>query len=131
MKNLVVVESPLAGDWAENFRYMLWCCRQEYLAGNRPIASHLICPWFMDDTVATERADGIEWPWMWSPQATHVFYNDRGASRGMGLSLVRCAEFGIPYRERSLDGECRLAWCRGEWPPHTPAFELREAIDRK
>jgi hypothetical protein len=121
-----VVESPLAGDFVENFRYLLWCCRQEFLEGNKPVASHLICPWFMNDLNPEERALGIDWPWMWQQGVAHVFYTDRGFSSGMQKSLARCRERLIPSSPRTLYGACRDGWLRGEWPPHTPGFELSE-----
>lgn len=122
--NLVVVESPLAGDVRENLRYALWCCRQEYLADARPIASHLVCPWFMADTDATERQDGIDWQWVWRPDVPHAFYVDRGFSRGMGFARQRCERDGISYSVTGLRGACRVQWYAGAWPPHTAGFQV-------
>lgn len=117
----IVVESPLAGDVAENLRYLVWCCRALYLAGYEPLASHLGCPWFMDDDVPEERADGIAWSWFWQGDE-HVFFGDLGLSRGMGFSMDRCKREGIPASIKLLSEFAPEAWAefkRGNWPPRT------------
>lgn len=127
----VIIESPLKGkypaEFQNNLRYLLWCCRAVYLHGERPIASHLICPWFMDDGNDKERSDGIDWPWMWDKDVPHWFFDDFGFSKGMSASHKRCADSGIPYEVYYLahvDPECKAAFDRGEWPPHTEGFQL-------
>jgi len=130
----IVVESPLAGDVAENLRYLVWCCRALYLAGYEPLALHLGCPWFMDDVVPQERADGIAWSWFWQGDE-HVFFCDRGMSRGMTFAMERCQGDGIRMTfamercqgdgirtsSRSL-AEFSAEWSGyhgGGWPPST------------
>lgn len=126
----VVIESPLKAATpegiCENLRYLLWCCRAVYLAGHEPIASHLICPWFMDDSDPKERGDGIEWSWMWLGDA-HLFFVDLGESSGMGKAGSRCRYERIPCHVRRLmdyNPGCWAAFQRGEWPPHTAGFEV-------
>lgn len=127
----VVVESPLNADTpegvSENLRYLLWCCRAVYLAGHEPIASHLICPWFMNDADPKERQDGINWTWMWQLGDPHWFFRDRGYSGGMNASDSRCLALGIRRPHMRLEQqseECWAAYLRGAWPPHTKGFEL-------
>jgi len=124
----VVIESPLAGDFKENYRFLLWCCRAVWLRdGHHAIASHLISPWFMDDTNAEERAAGIDNEWAWSRDVPHWFFMDRGGSRGMKLAMGRCFSEGIAASTVLLQRycpECFAAYDRGEWPPHTPAFKV-------
>jgi len=128
MTTRVVIESPLAGDFRENYRYLLWCCRAVWLRwGMHAIGSHLLNPWFMDDTVAEERAAGIDNPWVWSADVPHMFFTDLGTSRGMSLAKARCERDGIAHEIWGLDEvdeECFAAYVRGEWPPHTHGFEV-------
>lgn len=125
----IVIESPLSGDtpedFQENFRYLLWCCRAAYLEGYQAIASHLVCPWFMNDRNPEERLAGIAWPWMWQGDP-HFFYDDRGMSSGMNLAWARCKRDHIAFTKRSLKTHPELwdAYRRGEWPPGTEGFKL-------
>lgn len=122
----IVVETPLSGDVRKHYRYLLWCLRGVYLSGLRPIASHLICPWFMDDAVEKERNDGIGWPWMWLGDP-HIFLDDIGMSRGMGFSWDRCENEGIVRWRGSLKAwnqEAYEGWSAGGWPPHTAGMGL-------
>lgn len=125
----VIIESPLGAKtkegFKENFRYLLWCCRAEYLIGNEAIASHLICPWFMNDHYEKERMDGINWSWVWGHDP-HVFYTDNGISTGMRLGKEKLKKDNIDFIERSLKDrpDCWFAYENGEWPPHTEGFQL-------
>lgn len=127
----VVIESPLSGDFVRNFRYLLWCCRAVWLREKaHSIASHMLNPWFMDDTNATEREAGIENPWVWSKDIPHIFFTDLGLSSGMMTAHKVCTANGItPLLEtlRDFHPESWEAFSRGDWPPHTPGFELKRA----
>lgn len=123
----IVIESPLSGDFLRNLRFALWCCRATYLAGYAPAASHLLCPWFMDDRSPEERADGIDWPWFWQPDIPHWFCTDLGISDGMYRAAERCGLSVSQIRSIELSVYAPSAWAafeRGEWPPHTPGFEV-------
>lgn len=123
----VIIESPLAGDFGENFRYLLWCCRAVYKRlGKQPIASHLVCPWFMDDRDPDERRDGIDSPWVWDSSAPHYVFDDLGMSNGMQRALERCKARDIEHQKLQL-AAFAIEWAgfmAGNWPPHTPGFEL-------
>ena len=125
----IVIESPLAGEFQENFRYALWCARAVWIRyGHSAIASHLLNPWFMDDTAPRERQAGIDNEWVWDKANPHWFFTDRGTSRGMTFAEERCLRDGIGMRRDvrliDINVPCWEAWQRGEWPPHTPVFEL-------
>lgn len=132
----VVIESPLAGDTVKNLRYALWCCRYAWVTHREhAIASHMLCPWFMDDEAPAERAAGINWGWMWSKEVPHVFFTDLGWSGGMKAAYARCRAEEIPTQTRDLatpamwdeaKAETLLwdAFHAGEWPPHTKGFEI-------
>lgn len=124
----VVIESPLKGDIERNMRYLAWCCRAVWFThGVYPNASHLVCPWFMDDSDPHERAAGIDWPWFWERQNPHWFFTDFGYSDGMALALERCEREKIPVFRSTLERSYPDMWAafqRGEWPPHTKGFEM-------
>lgn len=124
-----VIESPLAGDFQRNFRFALWCARALWKTGRvQAIASHMINPWFMDDKRPAEREAGIDNEWVWGRDVRHYFFLDLGESRGMALARKRCAHDGIPASDLCLeeyDPACWAAFQRGEWPPHTPGFEVK------
>jgi hypothetical protein len=130
----IVIESPLSAPTPEgfvrNFRYLLWCCRAVWLRdGLCAIASHLICPWYLDDTNEAERAAGIANSWAWAGEP-HWFFEDIGSSVGMGHAAARCLRDDIAYEMKLLGmyaPECWESFERGEFPPHTPGFEMRGA----
>jgi hypothetical protein len=129
MTKRIVIESPLSGDFRENYRYLLWCCRAVWLRdGMHAIASHMLNPWFMDDTAEAERAAGMGNPWAWSTTVPHWFFVDRGTSGGMVAAYEKCLVLGIGVRRGVLLADvhraCAEAFVRGEWPPHTPGFEV-------
>ena len=127
----VIIESPMRGktpeEFQRNFRYLLWCCRALYLKHYEPIASHLICPWFMDDNITKERQDGINWSWMWDAANPHWFFDDLGFSKGMIGAQSRCNHNDLHYEIYTLahvNPDCAAAFKRGDWPPHSEGFTL-------
>jgi len=130
--SLVVVESPLHGkDAAEqqrNLRYLLWCLRALWeVDGHHGIASHLVCPFFLDDAVDKEREAGIGWEWFWLQDAEHTFFNDLGVSSGMRSAASVCRQLGFQQSHQLLFHYAPDHWAafeRGEWPPHTTGFSL-------
>lgn len=123
-----VIESPLAGDTIRNLRYALWCCRAVWLHdGAHALASHLLNPWYMDDSDPSERQAGIDNPWVWDADVPHCFFIDLGMTGGMRAAEARCGAERIPTRTMRLETyapECWGAFARGEWPPHTKGFEV-------
>lgn len=132
----IVIESPLAGDTAaDNFRYLLWCCRAVWeVDDHHAIASHMLNPWFMDDSVPEERQAGIDNEWVWSEYIPHWFFIDLGLSRGMQLASERCSNppgaspcaMSRVLTLHTYAPESWAAYKRGEWPPHTAGFEVAE-----
>lgn len=96
------------------------------------IASHLICPTFMNDDHPEERRSGIDWQWAWQPGVPHWFFVDFGMSKGMRLAEERCCLLGLPYAFKRLQIYRPNAWegfmC-GNYPPGMKGArpELREA----
>lgn len=124
----IVIESPLAGEFVRNFRFLLWCCRAVWeREGLHALASHLLNPWYMDDTVPAEREAGIANPWAWSPDVPHVAFVDLGVSSGMARARARCLREGIPHTDMFLREYAPLCWEAfgvGGCPTHTPGFVL-------
>jgi hypothetical protein len=125
-----ILQSPLNADTAkgfqDNFRFLLWCARAETLAGHDVTASHMVCPWFLDDTDPAERERGYSNSWF-AERALHSFYVDRGNSSGMKRWMNKSINEELPFEVKSLAVERPDFWAafqRGEWPPHTPGFEI-------
>lgn len=104
---LVILESPYAGDIAANVDYARRCVSACLHLGESAIASHLLYtqPLILRDEVPEERALGIAASLAWSRVCDyHVFYTDRGWSRGMIAAVTLCCEKGKDFRVRSLTG---------------------------
>lgn len=105
MTKLVILESPYAGDVEANVAYARRCAKDCAYRGEAVSASHLLYPQFLDDTIAAERAMGIELGLAWRKVADYsVFYTDRGWSRGMLDALRSATEEKRIVRMRALDG---------------------------
>ncbi len=104
---LVVIESPLKGDGsrslAENTVYARACLLDSLYRGEAPIASHLLHPQVLDDTVAEQREMGIQAGLAWADRAElGVFYLDHGESEGMRRARAFYATKGIPTEDRRI-----------------------------
>lgn len=100
----VVIESPYAGDVEANTRYARACLRDSLRRGEAPLASHLLYtqPGVLDDLDPEERTCGIAAGLAWDTTLPHVFYVDRGWSRGMELALSTCRARSTPTHLRTL-----------------------------
>lgn len=133
---MIVVESPLAGDTARNKRFAAWCCRAVWEVERVvAIASHLICPQYLDDRVPEERAAGMALKVCWGCDA-HLFFVDLGVSCGMNGAQTKCSIDGIEFDAWPLEIYHPPSWeafLRGEWPPCTPGFgpsEIEQIFQR-
>lgn len=109
----VVIESPFAGTgiwpismfrrWA-NIRYARRCLHDSLMRGEAPIASHLLYTQVLDDRDSRERNIGIETGLAWLEVAdAHIFYIDRGMSRGMKHTYDRICLMHRHMETRRLD----------------------------
>lgn len=119
---LTVIESPLRGDgsrsMAENLVYARACLLDSLYRGEAPIASHLLHPQVLDDTVSDQREMGIQAGLAWADRADlGAFYLDHGESEGMRRARDFYAGKGIPIEERYIlkadDPEERCRHCGG------------------
>ena len=103
---LVVLESPYAGDVAENEAYARACMADCFARGEAPYASHLLYtqPGVLDDTIPEERERGMLAGFLWGAAAAEavVVYTDRGLSSGMKRGISEAAARGTPVEFRSL-----------------------------
>ena len=104
MLQLVIIESPYAGDVPANIGYARSCLFDSLSRGEAPIASHLLYPQVLDDTIPSERAQGIAAGLAWRvvPDVLPVFYIDRGWSPGMLAARDTYDREGITYEVRRL-----------------------------
>ena len=104
--NLVVIESPYAGDVEANLAYAKRCVHDCLRRGEAPYASHLFFtqPGVLDDLVPEERKLGIEAGFSWGAAAKVVaVYVDRGISSGMRLGIIAARARGAHIEIRALD----------------------------
>jgi hypothetical protein len=104
MRKLVIIESPLAGDFERNIRYARHCLYDSIVNHNEaPFASHLLYPQCLDDENPAHRAAGMEAGFDWALAADYrVVYTDLGISEGMRKAIeesYRAGYHGIIYRE--------------------------------
>ncbi|PKL35860.1 MAG: hypothetical protein CVV44_20295 [Spirochaetae bacterium HGW-Spirochaetae-1] len=103
--NLVIIESPYAGDIDKNTEYARLCVLDSLHRGESPYASHLFFtqPGILDDAVPAERALGIEAGLRWGEKADKtVVYTDIGISQGMRIGIERAEKAGRPVEFRRL-----------------------------
>lgn len=92
---LVIIESPLAGDYQGNQAYARACLLDSLKRREAPLASHLLYPQVLDDLNPGERTTGIEAGLAWGRVADlTAVYTDRGISAGMNLGIERAKQEG-------------------------------------
>lgn len=101
---LIVIESPLSGDFKRNIRYARLCALDCLINHNEaPYASHLIYTQCLDDEIPEQRKLGMEAGFLWALVATkRVVYQDLGVSGGMKLGVEKGQENGQTIEYRSL-----------------------------
>lgn len=100
----VILESPYAGDIEVNVAYARRCLLDSIRRGEAPIASHLLYPQVLDDSIPHDRHLGIKMGLEWRHVAEGaVFYVDRGWSSGMKGALTIYQKENIPFEIRALD----------------------------
>lgn len=122
---LVVIESPYAGDVIQNVRYARLAMADALRRGEAPLASHLLYtqPEVLDDAVPAERQRGIDAGVAWAAHADLVvFYVDLGWSSGMCRGQERAVRAGQRMVKRWLDYPERdeEIGCHPDCAPATP-----------
>jgi hypothetical protein len=102
-KQIVIIESPYAGDVERNLKYLRACMRDSLVRGEAPFASHALYTQVLDDTVPSDRDLGIEAGFCFRKVADKtVVYTDLGISRGMQLGIQHAEGLNHPVEYRSL-----------------------------
>ena len=104
---VVQFESPFGAPDADgvvrNVAYALAGMRDSLQRGEAPFASHLLYTQMLDDTIADERAMGIDAGLEIGKAAElTVVYADLGVSRGMQYGIDKANEIGRPVEFRHL-----------------------------
>jgi len=106
--DLVVIESPYAGDVAGNVEYAKQCVHDCLKRGEAPYASHLFFTQdgILDDLVPEERKLGIDAGLAWGKAAKRsAIYLDKGISSGMVYGVKAAVAAGRDLVLRRLNGE--------------------------
>jgi hypothetical protein len=103
VRPIVIIESPYAGDLPRNQEYLRRALLHSWEAGECPFASHAIFPLFLDDTLDSERAAGIELGYRFWPFADCIaFYVDYGMSPGMQAAFNKANKHNFCFETRTI-----------------------------
>jgi hypothetical protein len=103
----VVIESPFAGDWNENLRYLRAAMHDCLLKGEAPYASHGLYTQegVLDDDIPAERSLGMNAGFVWGALALKcIVYTDLGISDGMRKGIERAKARGQEIEYRTIPG---------------------------
>lgn len=128
-----IIESPYAGDVAENKAYLQECIRWCLAHGYTPYASHQMLTEALDDTNPEQRKQGLDAglamshalagktaPWFW--------FIDRGVSRGMAAAYHSAAFHNRKSYAVSLTGK-HAALDTGKYWVHPPGHSVACVFD--
>jgi len=101
---LVIIESPYAGDVEQNLAYLKECQRDSIRRGEAHFASHRMYTNALDDSVELEREIGLRTGYAWMRAADRVaVYIDFGLSDGMKRAITEALKMKIPVEFRRLE----------------------------
>lgn len=102
--DLVILESPYAGNVKSNLEYLEKCLLDCLLNDCAPIASHKLYTTCLDDSDPVDRKLGIDAGLAWLKKADkQIFYLDRGWSSGMIAAKKAGEEIGIKQEVRYIE----------------------------
>lgn len=120
----VIIESPFAGEVAENIAYAKRCVQDCLNRGEAPYASHLFFTQegLLDDLIPEQRDLGIKAGFAWGKVADLVVvYIDRGVSGGMrkGIETAknRSSDIEIRSLERKITKKDYIELDLAPWSP--------------
>lgn len=103
---LIYIASPYAGDIAGNTQFAIQCCQFAIQRGYTPVASHLIYPQILDDTIPEQRELGLTL--FWRPAARCGSAESVSATAWQKKSTMRRGwelTSGISEKLRKVEGE--------------------------
>ena len=101
----VVLESPFAGDIAQNMFYLRRAMAHCISKGEAPFASHGLYtqPGVLNDDIPGERELGIQAGFAWGKEADYVVvYTDLGITPGMKKGIAFYETQGLPIHYRKI-----------------------------
>jgi hypothetical protein len=107
MRQIVIIESPYAGDVDLHLRYARAAMRDSIFRNEAPFASHALYtqPGVLRDDMSEERALGMLLADSFRKHAVRVaVYTDLGISKGMQHGIEAANEARIPVVYRNLEG---------------------------
>lgn len=100
---LVILESPFAGDVDKNIEYARQCMKDCLIRGEAPMVSHLLYTQCLDDDIPEERELGIEAGLAFRSVINKtVVYTDLGISKGMEYGIKDAVNNGRQVEYRSI-----------------------------
>jgi hypothetical protein len=93
---IIYICSPLRGDIENNIARARQYCRVVALGGNIPIAPHVYCTSFLDDTVETERNIGMKIGIELLKICDEMRVYGDIISEGMAAEIAEAKRLGIP-----------------------------------
>ena len=106
--DLVILESPYAGEIERNIKYARLCMHDCFNRNEAPFASHLLYTqdYVLDDDIPEERELGIDAGLLWGAQAKKtVVYEDFEYSNGMKYGIENAKRAGRTIEIRKLPEE--------------------------
>lgn len=97
-KKLVYIASPYAGDVDNNAEMAKKYCRYAMERGYVPIAPHLLCPAFLDDSNPAERTAGIQMGLRILAACEEIWICGNRISEGMKMEITEAERLGIPIK---------------------------------
>ena len=94
----IYICSPLRGDYEANTAAAIRYCREVALEGGFPVAPHIYCPRFFDDTKPEERERGIAIGAELLGLCSEVRVYGDYISEGMQVEIRQADALGIPVR---------------------------------
>lgn len=104
----VMILSPYKGDVGRNLVYARRAMKDSVARLEAPFAAHLLYPFILNDSVASERTKGFELEEAWLKVADLVaVYHDLGISHGMQLIINAAMIFSLRIEYRLLDDKTK------------------------
>lgn len=91
---------------ASNINRAVMACKLLIRLGHLPLVPHLYFPRFLDDTIASEREDGIQMGLLWLKQADEVWVFGSEITEGMSREIAEAKALNKPVR--MMPEPCKL-----------------------
>lgn len=95
---MIYIASPYAGDIAGNTQFAIQCCQFAIQRGYTPVASHLIYPQILDDTIPEQRELGLTLGYHLLAACSEMWVCGERISDGMAKEIHHAERLGINIR---------------------------------